>query len=188
MCQQINGSRIQICTSSIDRLHDNFIQAFRQLFLWQVMLVLTDTNGLRINLDQLSKRIEQSSADGYCTSFFNCKIREFFSCIFLCRPYGSTCLRYDGILYVQAVFLNKFSTQLFRFAGSRTITDRNNLYAIFTDQTQHFLLCTIHAFRGRLTTEWEDLGYRQHLSCFINNSKLASIGKTRVKTKDNSAL
>ena len=185
MCQQFLGSCIQVRTCTVDALHDCFIQAFIQCLFRQVMLVLTDTDGLRIDLDQFCQRVEQSSADGYGRTFLNSHIRELGSCGFLSRPYGSTCFGNDRIADIQCIVMDQFCNKLLALSGSSAVADRNDLHAVLFDQSQQFAVGT---FDITVLAEREDLVYRQHLSCFIQYCKLAAVVETGVKAKNDSSL
>ena len=63
------------------------------------MLILTNTNGLRIDLYQLCQRILYAPCNGSCASLSYIKVRELFCGQLACRIYRSTSFIGDHVLY-----------------------------------------------------------------------------------------
>ena len=97
--QQGSGCCIQIHTNFIYTVFYHTIQCLAQLFLVHIMLVLTYTDGLRINFYQFCQRVLQTSRYRCSTSLSHIKIRKFFCCQLAGRIYGSTGFVGDYILY-----------------------------------------------------------------------------------------
>ena len=186
MGQQLHRCGIEVRTGAVDALHDRFIQSFRKRLLGQIMLVLADTDGFGIDLDQLGKRVKQSSADGNRTSFLNRQIREFSSGRFLGTPYGCACLGDNRVFGFQAVFADDFGDQLFAFTAGGAIADGDNLNRVFLDQSEQCLLACLNI--AALFGERIDLFDGEHLSGRIDHREFAAVVIARVKTENNSAL
>ena len=89
------------------------------------MLVLTDTDGLGIDLHQFRQGILQSSGDRCGASLTNVKIGKLFCRQLTCGVYGSTCLVDDHILYRTIQFLQQLYDYLLGLSGSCTVSYRN---------------------------------------------------------------
>ena len=77
--QQWRTGRVQVDADLVHGGFDDEVQAFAQLFLGNVMLILADTNRFRIDLHQFGKRILQTARDADGTAFFDLEIREFLT-------------------------------------------------------------------------------------------------------------
>ena len=98
------------------------------------MLILTDADGLRIDLDQLRQRILQPSGNGRGRPLSDIKIRKFFSGEFACRINGSSRLVHNHIGKRQIEFLDPGCYQCFRLSGRRSVSYRNQIDMIPVDQ------------------------------------------------------
>ena len=65
IANQVTGSRVEVDTHLIDTTHHRLVERVLELRLVNIVLVLSDTDTLRVNLHKLSERVHQSSADGY---------------------------------------------------------------------------------------------------------------------------
>lgn len=101
------------------------IQCFGQFLLVHVMLVLSDTNGFRIDFYQLCEWVLQAARHGCGTSLPDIKLREFFGCQLAGRVYGGTGFVYDDVLYGFRNLFEKLYDNLFGFAGSSTVSQRD---------------------------------------------------------------
>ena len=77
MLHEWGRSGVEVDTDFIYRILYNCVQGFCQLLLVHIVLILTDSDGLWIDLDQLCQRILYSSGDGSSTSLANIKMRKF---------------------------------------------------------------------------------------------------------------
>ena len=75
--QQRLGGGVQVDADRVDAVLDHGVQRVRQLALGDVVLVLADTDGLRVDLDQLGQGVLESAGDGYGTAKRDIKLREF---------------------------------------------------------------------------------------------------------------
>ena len=89
------------------------------------MLILTDTDGLGIDLHQFRQGILQSSGDGCGASLTNVKIGKLFCRQLTSGVYGSTCLVDDHILYRTIQFFQQFYNYLLGLSGRCTISHGN---------------------------------------------------------------
>ena len=96
--------RIQVYTDFIYAVLYNTAQSLSQLLLVHIMLILTYTNRLWINLHKFCQRILKTSCNRSCTSLSYVKIREFLCSQLTCRIYRCTCFIGDHILH----FLRNF--------------------------------------------------------------------------------
>ena len=98
------------------------------------MLILTHTDGFRINLDKLRQRILQSSCDGSRTPLTHVKIGEFLGSQLAGRIHRGTRLIYDHILNRCIQLLNQFNDHLLRLTGSCSVAHADQRNMIFADQ------------------------------------------------------
>ena len=75
---------IEIYAYFVHAVLNNSVQCLAQFFLVHVMLVLTDTNGFRVDLYKLCQRVLDTSCDRCGTTLSHIKIREFFRCKLAC--------------------------------------------------------------------------------------------------------
>ena len=75
-------------------------ELIRQFLLVHIMLILTDTKSLGINLNKFCQRILQTTCHGSRRSLSDVEVRELFCCKGRCRVYGCTCLVNDNILHL----------------------------------------------------------------------------------------
>ena len=104
------------------------------MFLVHIMLILPDTDGLRIDLYKLRKRILETSRDGDGASLSHVEFREFLCSELAGRIYGSSCLIYDHVLDVFRDFLDKLRDDLLGLSGSRSVSDGDQGDILFLDE------------------------------------------------------
>ena len=75
--QQRLGGGVQVDADRVHAVLDHGVQRVRQLALGDVMLVLADADGLRVDLDQLGQGVLEPAGDGYGTAQRDVKLREF---------------------------------------------------------------------------------------------------------------
>ena len=148
------------------------------------MLVLTNTDRLRCNLDKLCKRILKTSCDRSRTSLSNIKIRKFLCRQFACGIYRCTGLIGDHILYLLRNFLQKFHDNLFRLSGGCSISKRNQRNSIFADQHFERVFCCLDLLLVCRCCRIDHCRI-QHLSCCIYNSQLAACTECRIPSQNN---
>ena len=99
MLHEWGRSGIEVDADFIYRILNNCVQGFCQLLLVHIVLILTDSDSLGIDLDQLCQRILYSSGDGSRTSLTNIKMREFLGCKLAGGVDRSSCLVGYHVLY-----------------------------------------------------------------------------------------
>ncbi len=138
------GSGIQIHTYFIYTILNDAVQGVAELLLVHVMLVLSDTDGLRINLHELCQRVLQTTCDRCRTTLSHIKVRELFRCQLTCRVHGSTCFIYDYVLYRSVQLMQELYDYLLRLTGRGTVTNGNQSNIVLLNQTGQDTLCFIH--------------------------------------------
>ena len=173
--QEMLGCSIQVYTYRVHTTHHHGIQALLKLSLVHIMLILSYTDALRINLHQFGKRIHQSSADTYGTTYGNILIREFISGNLGCRIDRSTILAY--YIDIHRVWITYFVQPVTRLATCSTISYSHRLYLIHLHHTldSSSSLTFLIARRMRIN----DFMMNQIALC-IETAGLATIGKTRI--------
>ena len=147
------------------------------------MLILTDTDGFRIDLNQLCQRILQPSCYRCRTPLSHVKLRELLRCQFTCGIYRCSCFIYNHILHFFRNLLQKLYNKLFRFSGCGSISQGNQGNIIFRNNfLQQILRCLnlLRCRRGcRINNRRSD-----YLSGRIDHCKLTSGTECRVPSKN----
>ena len=180
------GSRccIQIYANLINRILNHTSQGFTQLLLVHVMLILSNTNGFRIDLNQFSQRILHTSCNGSGTSLSYVKIREFFCCKLTCRINRSTSLICDHILNLCLWdLLQHIYDHLLRLSGSSTISNRDQGNMIFPDHGFYGILCSADLLLIGRRSRVNNCSI-QNFSSRIYNSQLTAGTESRIPAKD----
>ena len=153
------------------------------------MLVLSDTDRFRIDLNELRQRILQAAGDRNRASKRNVIVRELFGSELGRGVDARAGLGNDDVgnrrqaklTSHRIVFFQSLGEELFGFAGSGSVAKRDELDLVFA----HHALDLAAGFRhtdcagGRV-----DHAGRKHLSGRIDNCELASGSEGRVKAKD----
>ena len=77
--QRVRG-RVQIDAHAVDAGFDRALQALHQFFLIHVVLVLAHADAARLDLDELSQRVLQPSADGDRATQRHVQLGELLAC------------------------------------------------------------------------------------------------------------
>ena len=148
------------------------------------MLILPYTNGFRIDLNQLSQRILNTSCNGCGTSLSYIKIGKFICSKLTCRVNRSTRLICNYILNLRfRNLLQHINNNLLRLSGSSTISNRNQGNAILLD---HSFYCILRSANLLLVSRgsWINNCGIQNFSSRIYNSQLTACTEGRIPSKD----
>ena len=121
--------RINIHTDRINTILDSLIQRFLKLTLINIMLILSYSDRFRIYFHQFRKRIHQTPADRYSTSYSYIILRKFFSGNFRSRI--NRCTIFTDDKYLDFSIITQIGNKIFCFPTCRTITDRYCLNVIY---------------------------------------------------------
>ncbi len=97
IAQQCPGSGVQIYSNPIDATFNHRFQRLMQAILVDIVLILSDTDGLGVELDQLGQRILQAARDGDGSSNGQVEIGEL-----LASDFGSRVDRRAGFIHSDA--------------------------------------------------------------------------------------
>ena len=84
VAQQRPGRRVEIHAHAVDAAFDHRFERFVQLALIDVVLILADADGFRVELDQLRQRVLQTARDGDGAAHGEIEVGKF-----LARDVGS---------------------------------------------------------------------------------------------------
>ena len=84
MTKKLNGGSLKVYANGGHAVLNDAGEGMFKLCLLEVMLILADADGFRINLDKLCQRILHPAGNGNCTAFKNRVVRQL-----LCRIFGS---------------------------------------------------------------------------------------------------
>ncbi len=112
-----------------DRVHavlDHSIERPRQLMFAQIMLILSDADRFRIDLDEFGERILQPAGDGHRAAQGDIEIRQFLRRISRRGINRGAGLRYDDLRHLQlGQQLDQFGGEPVGLTRCRTVADRN---------------------------------------------------------------
>ena len=166
---------IQVDTHRVYTTHHHGIQALLKLSLIHIMLILSYTDALRINLYQFGKRIHQSATNTYSTTHGYILIREFISGNLGSRIDRSTILTY--YIDIHRVWITYFVQPVASLTACRTITHSHRLYLIHL----HHALDGSSSFALLVTWRMREYDFvMNQIALGIETAGLATIGKTRI--------
>ena len=111
------------------------MQLFFQLILIHVVLVLSDTDGFRLNFNKLGERILESSCHRGRASLSRVKVRKLLCCQFTCRVHRGTGFIHNDILHFALCSLEIIADDFLRFPGCGTVSQGDEVYLVFFNQT-----------------------------------------------------
>ena len=165
----------------IDSILDGSVEGILQFLLTDIVLILPNTDCLRINFDKLRQGILYTPRDGYGTAYRYVVVRQFLLCQRGGRVDRCTCLVCDEIAYIApSIFANQCRNELFCFIGCRTIADGDQRDAICSDEFFHRpCRCRTCA----VTLCHLDHAAVEHISCRVDNGHFTSRAVTGVKSE-----
>ena len=146
------------------------------------MLILSHTDGLRIDLHQFRQRILYSSCNGCRASLSHVKIRKFFRRQFAGGIDRSSRFIGDHIRNFLRNLFQDLHDDLFGFPACGSISHRNQRHSVSMDQFFDFVLCRLDLPLIGRSGRIYDSGI-QHLSGLIHNRQLASGTERRIPSK-----
>ena len=165
----------------VDGVLDSSIERFLQLLLTDVMLILSDTDRLWVDLNELCQRILHAARDGDCAANRHIVVRQ----LFLGECGGGVdrcaCLVRDEIVHVLPLIrADQCRNELLRLIGCRAVADGNERDVVFC----HELLHCLSSCRTRAVAlcHLNDAA-RADVSCRVNDRHLASCAVAGVKSE-----
>ena len=126
--EQGGRGRIDINPNGVDAIFDDGIKRPRQIPLVQIMLVLTDADGLGLDLDQLGKRILQATRNRDGPPDAHVEIRELVGRKLGGRVHGCAGLGHDDACQLQVGLRgHQLGDQLFRLPRGGAVADRDQV-------------------------------------------------------------
>ena len=146
------------------------------------MLILSYADGLGINFYKLRQGILQTPRHGGGASFSHIKIRKFFRGQLAGRIYGGSRFVDNHIFYRALLLLQIVGNHLFRFSGSGSISQSNNIHMVLLNQLVDFRHRLLHLiFRGSGVND----GGIQYLSGGIHHGDFTTGTKARIPAQHN---
>ena len=170
--EECGGGGVEIYADMVDGVLDGCIERFLQFLLADVMLILSDTDRLWVDLNELCQRILHAARDGDCAANRHIVVRQ----LFLGECGGGVdrcaCLVRDEIVYVLPLIrADQCRNELLRLIGCRAVADGNERDVVFC----HELLHCLSSCRARTVAlcHLNDAA-RANISCRVNDRHLAS--------------
>ena len=129
--QQRPGCCVQVDANLIDTVLDHAFQFPTQLFLITVMLVLADSDRLRVNLDELRQWILKPSRDGGRTPLSDIERGKFLRRQLACRVHRRPCLADNRIVHLLRHLRDDLRDNLLRLPGGGSISTGYERHMIF---------------------------------------------------------
>ena len=125
---------------------DGSVQRLLELLLADIVLILSDTDCLWVDLDKLCERILHAPCDGDCTANRDIVVGQLILCELGGGVDGGTRLVRDEIVNgIEAVLTDQCGDELLCFVGSSAVADRDERDSVRLDELQQ-CLCRRSAF------------------------------------------
>ena len=184
LLQQAGGRRVHIHTHCVDAILHHSAQRRVQFLLRAIVLILANTDGLRIDFDQFGQRVLQSPCDGHGRTQIHIEIRKFFRRKGRGGIDGRTRFADDHIAGIRVPF-QQLDGPCLRFPGGSAVSDGNVLHTVAGHQTVEGLDgLLLLAFAERRIY---DRGGK-YLAGRIHNCHLAAVAVSGVKPHGHKAL
>ena len=149
------------------------------------MLILPDSNCLRINFCQFCQRILYPMSNTNRSSNRHIQIWIFILCQLRSRIYWCTSLRSDHILHFEIIFFDKISNNLFRLSTCCPIPNYDQINTILLYQVQKWFFCFCNFI---LRIRWINNFFSKKFSRLIYYSQFTSCSKCRIKSQNRQSL
>ena len=182
------GCGVNVNTNTVYTTLNNTAESLGKSCLLHIMLILTNTDSLGLDLNKLCKGILNSSCDRNSRSLHYVKVGEFLGSNLRSRVNRSTCLGNDSILYslgAACVTDNVLCNKCLALTGCGTVTDRDNINVVLLDKTKNGLLGSLNVLSGLYGINNRGI---KHLTGLINYCKLTAVSITGVVAKNGLAL
>ena len=172
----LRGS-VQVDTHRVHTTHHHGIEALLQLGLIDIMLILTDTDALRIYLHQLRQWVHQSTTDAHGTTYGDILVWELITGYLGGRIDGSSILAHH--IDIHRMIELYLMEPVAGLTARRTIAHSHRLHLILAHHTLDGSGC-LHSLAARRMRE--DNFVMDEVALRIQASGLATIGETRVNS------
>ena len=183
--QQRRRGGVQVHADTVHAVLDHAVQRLVQPLLGHVVLVLADTDTLRVDLDQLGQRVLQAAGNRHGAAQVDIILRELLSGQLGRRIDRGTGLADDHILQVQVLFLGQLADdlggKLLGLMAGRAVADGHDLNTVVQNHRLDGLFGLIHPL---------ELGHRvddirvQHLAGGVHDRHLAAHAVAGVQPHD----
>ena len=182
------GCGVDINANAVYTALYNAAESLGKASLLHVMLVLTNTDSLGLDLNKLGKGILNSSCDRDSRSLHYVKVGELLGSNLGCRVNRCACLGNDGVLNALrtcSITDNVLCDECLGLTGCGAVTDRDNVNAVLIYKTENGSLGALDVLSGLYGIDNRGV---KHLTGLVNNSKLTAMSITGVVAKNGLAL
>ena len=179
--QQRGGCGVEIDTHRVHRVFHHGLERAAELELVDVMLILTNANRLRLDLDEFRQRVLQAARDRDSAAQRHVKRREFLGCQLGGRIDGGTRFRNDdlgGRFHALRQQRQRVGHEALGLAARRAVADRNQLDAMLSDEAQQRCFGAAQVILRR---EGIERVGREQLAGGINHRRLDAGADARVQ-------
>ena len=184
MLQEGRRCRVEVDADVVDDRRDDLVQGGRQGFLVDIVLILADADGPRVDLDRFGQRVLDAAGDGNGAADGDVQVRQFLPGQVRCGIDGRAGFVGDDVAAFQVIGFDEMGYELFRFIRGRPVADGNEGDAVAAyhvgqaDGTLVFLLFRVGQVVRAVV---EDLSRR------ADDGGLAARPEARVQAQDDLA-
>ena len=145
------GGGIDVDADAVNAILDDAAESLGKSRLLHIVLILTDADSLRLDLNELGEGILETSRDGDGTSLHNVELGELLCRELGCRIYRRARLRDDGVLDAPragGIAEDLLCDELLGLTGRRAVTDRDNVDAVLIDEAEDGRLGALDVLTG----------------------------------------
>ena len=121
--KQSRACRIQIHPNAVYTILHHAAECLAETLLVHIMLILSHTDGFRVDFHQFRQRVLDSSADGNRAPQRNIIIGKFLRAQLGCGIHRCPCLIRNDILHPAACLFQHFRHKKLRFPGGCAVAD-----------------------------------------------------------------
>ena len=138
MAEQGAGGGVELDADVVDGALDGGVEGVGEIFLIDVVLVLADADGLRVDFHELGERVLHAAGDGDGTANHDVVFGQFFPGEFRGGVDGGTGFVGDEVVHVrQMVVGDELARELLRLVGGGAVADGEQRDVVLPDGGEH---------------------------------------------------
>ena len=135
--QECGRGRVEVDADMVDRVLNRGVKRLLELLLADVVLVLTDADGLRVDFHEFGHRVLHAACDGDGTADCHVVIGQFFFCECGGGVDGGARLVRNEVMDVRPMIVaDERGGELLRLVGCRAVADGDERYIMRLDEFQ----------------------------------------------------
>ena len=187
IAQQRRRRRVDIHADTVDAVLNHTAECFVQPLLRHIVLVLSNTDRLRVDLDQLGKRVLQAARDGDRRAQIDIVLRELLRRELGCRVDRRARLvdhHIGHMLSRRAAFADQIHRHRLGLPARGAVADREMLNPVLQDTALELFDALLPLALAKSRVDHHRI---QHLAGPVDHGDLASVRIARVESHDHLA-